>query len=119
MSHMNQMTAEMRECIQNCLECHTICEETAVHCLMMGAQHASAEHQRILADCAQSCITCADFISRMSEYHPRYCGICADICKACAESCERLAQGDETMRKCAAECRRCEESCRNMAHAMA
>jgi len=117
MPHMNQMTSEMRECIRNCLSCHAICNETSVHCLMMGGQHASAEHQRTLADCAQACVTSADFMLRMSDYHPQYCGICADICKACAESCDRLAHGDAAMKECAEQCRRCEQSCRAMAHA--
>jgi len=116
---MNQLSSEMRECIQNCLNCHAICKETMAHCLMMGGEHASPDHQRILADCAQACITSADFMLRMSDYHPQYCGNCADICRACADDCERLGRGDETMQRCAEMCRRCEQSCRQMSHAMA
>ncbi len=119
MPHTSQMNAEMRNCISNCLDCHAICNETITHCLMAGGQHASAAHQKILADCAQACMTSADFMLRMSDYHTQYCGICADVCRACADDCERLGQGDETMRKCAELCRRCEQSCREMAHAMA
>jgi hypothetical protein len=114
MAHMQSMTATMRECIQTCLECHSICKETITHCLTMGGEYASAEHQRILADCAQACIICADFMLRLSQYHPEYCGACANICLGCAESCERLGRQDETMRKCAATCRRCEQFCRRM-----
>ena len=119
MAHNEQMTSEMRECIQNCLNCHAICKETAAHCLMMGGEHASPEHQRMLADCAQACITSADFMLRMSNYHPQYCAACADICRACADSCERLAGGDKTMQACADQCRRCEQTCRNTVHAHA
>src|SRR5687767_13759412 len=118
MPHTNQMTPEISECIQNCLHCHAICKETIVHCLMMGGKHSAIEHQKLLADCAQACIVSADFMLRMSDYHPHFCRVCADICKACAASCERLGQGDETMRKCADMCRRCAESCRNMAVAL-
>ena len=119
MSHMNEMTAEMRQCIQNCLECHAICQETITHCLMIGGEHAAADHQKTLADCVQACLTSADFMLRLSAHHPQYCGVCADVCKACAESCERIGRSDETMRKCADMCRRCEKSCRTMSHAMA
>jgi hypothetical protein len=36
MPHTDQMPSEMRDCIQNCLDCHSICVETMNHCLMMG-----------------------------------------------------------------------------------
>jgi hypothetical protein len=109
------ITKEMRLCISNCLECHATCTETAIHCLMLGGAHASSEHQRILADCAQSCITSADFMLRASWYHAEYCGVCAELCKACGDSCQSLASGDEVMQRCVEMCRRCEQSCREMA----
>lgn len=117
MAHSREMTSEMRECITNCLNCHAICLETATHCLMMGGGHASIEHQTLLADCAQACITSADFMLRLSPNHARYCESCAESCLKCAEDCERLSQGDQTMSQCADICRRCAESCRQMAHA--
>ncbi len=115
------MNREMRECITNCLNCHAACVETAKHCLMLGRDHASAEHQTLLADCAQACITCVDFMSRLSEHHHHYCEICAEICASCANDCERLGRHDETMLRCAELCRRCAESCRVMSadHEMA
>jgi len=119
MPHRNQMSPELRDCIQRCQECYAICKETITHCLMLGGEHASADHQRILADCAQACITCVDFMLRISKYHPEYCALCADVCKECARSCDHLGKGDETMQKCADLCRRCEQSCRSMAHVMA
>lgn len=119
MPHAPQMTPEMRECISNCLDCHALCTETMAHCLMMGGEHAAPHHQKLLADCAQACLTSADFMLRRSEFHPQYCGLCADLCKACGDDCERLAQGDETMMRCVAACRRCEQSCRHMGHVMA
>lgn len=120
MPHEHHMNHEMRQCIANCLNCHSACLETAVHCLMLGGEHASPEHQAMLADCAQACITCAGFMSRLSEHHHRYCEICAEICAACAEDCERLGSGDATMSHCAELCRRCAESCRSMSqHEMA
>jgi hypothetical protein len=119
MPHSRQLTEEMRQCIANCLDCHASCIETAAHCLMMGSMHASPSHQKLLADCAQACMTSADFMLRMSEHHVDYCRLCADLCKACAEDCEQLAGSDKTMLACVAACRRCEETCRHMAMATA
>ncbi len=111
----HQMSAEMAQCIQNCLDCHRICVETTVHCLQMGGRHAELEHQRTLHDCAQICATSADFMLRMSPFHTRTCGVCAEVCEACAASCEQLAGGDQQMTACAEMCRRCAGSCRRMA----
>ena len=117
MPHSSQITQDMRECMALCMECHTTCLETATHCLMMGGDHASPEHQRLLQDCAQACVVHADFMARISEYHHDLSDVCAAICKACAEDCERLAGEDETMRRCADVCRRCQQSCEQMARA--
>jgi hypothetical protein len=111
----HQISADMRECISNCTECHAICTETAQHCLGMGGAHAAPEHIGLLLDCAQICATSADFMLRGSALHSRTCGVCAEACQRCAEDCERLAEGDETMLRCAELCRRCAESCRRMA----
>ncbi len=109
-----EMSQEMRDCIQNCLECHAICLETIGHCLAMGGKHAEAKHIGLLQDCAQICMTGADFMLRMSDHHPQVCGVCADVCDACATECESLADGSDFMQRCADACRRCAESCRKM-----
>ena len=109
-----QMGGGMQECIQNCLDCHRICLETVQQCLQMGGKHAEANHIRMLLDCAQICITSADFMSRGSEFHGLTCGVCAEICQRCADECERI--GGDFMQRCAEICRRCAESCRQMAH---
>ena len=109
--------SQMHECLVNCQECHSICTETAQHCLHMGGKHAEGGHVRLLLDCAQICETSADFMLRGSSYHALTCGICADVCLACAENCERIAGDDGMMKKCAEVCRRCAASCRQMAQA--
>ncbi|CAN5706634.1 four-helix bundle copper-binding protein [soil metagenome] len=111
----HQLNTEMRECIANCTECHTICVETANHCLQMGGEHADASHIRELLDCAQACAISADFMLRGSQLHAGTCGVCADACERCAESCELIGGNDELMQRCAEICRRCAESCRRMA----
>ena len=111
------MSSDMQQCIQNCLSCHAVCLETIQHCLAMGGEHASPKHIGMLQDCAQICITSADFMLRMSPFHAQTCGVCAAVCEACATECERMASGDATdfMTRCAEACRRCAESCRQMA----
>jgi hypothetical protein len=108
------MSGEMEQCIENCLDCHRVCERTAVHCTHMGGKHAEPTHLRLLRDCAQICITSADFMLRESDVHPQVCGVCADVCARCAESCEQFSD-DAQMKECADICRRCAESCQQMA----
>ncbi len=108
------MSSEMEQCVENCLECHRICERTAVHCTQMGGKHVEPTHLRLLRDCAQICITSADFMLRESDVHPQICGVCAEVCARCAESCEQFGD-DAQMKECAEICRRCAESCQQMA----
>lgn len=110
----HQISSEVRQCIENCEECHSICTETVDHCMELGGKHVQAKHIRLLLDCAEICQTNADFMLRSSNFHPRTCTVCAEICQRCADECERLANGDELMRRCAEICRRCAESCKKM-----
>jgi hypothetical protein len=112
MAHIEH-NAAMRSCIDACQSCHEVCVETLTHCLMMGGEHAEADHIRTMSDCAQICATSADFMLRGSPSHQDVCAVCADICDECAESCDAL-DGDE-MKRCADQCRACAESCREMA----
>jgi hypothetical protein len=105
---------ELRTCIANCLNCHSVCLATITHCLEMGGQYAEASHIRILLDCAEICQTSANFMLRGSELHSRTCGVCAEICERCARDCDRLSD-DAHMRACAEACRRCADSCKHMA----
>ena len=111
---MAHMTSQMQECIEHCTKCHNICVETISHCLMLGGEHASADHIRLLMDCAEICDVSADFMLRGSHRHERVCGVCSEVCRDCASECERMARGDETMMRCAEMCRQCAESCRQM-----
>lgn len=111
---MKQMSAEMQRCIQECLNCHSVCVETTNHCLQLGGRHAEANHIRGLLDCAQICATSADFMLRMSPLHGQACGVCAQACEECAASCEQFGN-DAMMQRCAEACRSCAQSCREMA----
>jgi hypothetical protein len=105
---------DMETCIRNCLDCHRTCLETISHCLKKGGRHAEPAHIGLLIDCAQICITSADFMIRGSDYHKATCGACATLCEACAKDCESMAD-DAAMKRCAETCRRCAESCRQVA----
>ena len=103
---------ELQECIDDCEKCHRTCLRMAVtHCLAVGGRHVEQEHFHLMLDCIDICRVAADFMLRESTYHPRICGVCADICDSCAESCSRL----DGMQECVKDCRRCAESCRAMA----
>ncbi len=106
----------MQDCIRNCLNCHAACVATAYHCLGKRGDHAEPDHIRLMLDCAQICITSADFMLRHSPMHPALCGICADICATCADDCEKL-NDDFKMQACVDACRRCAASCTDMAGA--
>jgi len=115
---LSQTNQQSQQCIQNCLDCHSICSNTAIYCLQQGGQHAEAAHIRLLLDCAEICQTSANFMLRGSDLHSRTCGICAEVCERCAKACEQMGD-DHQMRACADLCRRCAESCRQMAMARA
>ncbi|WP_242345178.1 four-helix bundle copper-binding protein [Anaeromyxobacter terrae] len=112
--HFSHMDEQMRRCIQECLSCFSVCEQTLAHCLKKGGKHAAADHVKLLMDCAESCRMSAALLSRESVFHLHQCATCAEICKACEESCEEFA-GDAQMKACADACRSCAEACSTMA----
>ena len=114
MGQGQQMSQEMQECIQNCLNCHSVCLQTIPYCLGMGGKHAEASHIRLMLDCEEICQTSANFMLRGSDLHGRTCGVCAEVCERCAQDCDQFGD-DPQMKLCADTCRRCAESCRRMA----
>ena len=110
----HQISAEMRRCIENCSDCHNVCVEASAHCLEVGGKHAEAMHVRLLLDCAEICMTSANFMLRGSDLHVKTCAVCAEVCERCADSCDAFGD-DHLMKQCAEICRRCAESCRKMA----
>lgn len=109
---------EMQECIEECMRCYSLCEQTAQHCLEMGGKHAEPKHIRTLRDCAEICRTSAGFMLRGSSFHTRTCAVCAEVCQACERECRRMGD-DQLMQQCADACASCAESCRNMARSAA
>jgi hypothetical protein len=114
----NQLSEDMRRCIEQCLACHSVCTEMVTHCLEKSGKYADVDQIRLLLDCAEICRTSAGFMMRGSDLHALTCGVCAEVCERCAIACEKMAD-DPAMKRCAEECRRCAVSCRQMASAMA
>jgi hypothetical protein len=110
----DKTNVEMQICIQDCLDCHSLCLETITYCLQQGGWHANLPHIRLLLDCAEICQTSANFMLRGSAFREYTCDICAEICAECAEECGQFS-GDEQMQACADMCRRCALSCQEMA----
>lgn len=115
--HFGHMAEQMQRCIDECLSCFSVCEQTLTHCLKKGGKHAAPDVVKLLVDCAESCRMSAAMLSRESAFHAQHCSLCADICKACEAACEELGN-DAQMKACADACRSCHDACRSMgAHA--
>lgn len=107
----NPAVSDMRRAIQECLDCHQVCFETATNnCLESGGRHVEPEHYRLMLNCAELCQACAHFMMSSSAFHVPMCALCADVCEACAASCEKVGH----MEECVEVCRRCAASCREM-----
>jgi hypothetical protein len=112
------LSKDLQQCIEECLNCYSLCEQTAQHCVEMGGKHAEANHIRTLRDCAEICATSASFMLRDSKLHTRTCAVCAEVCRACERECRRIGD-DQLMQQCADACASCAKSCERMAKAAA
>jgi hypothetical protein len=98
---------QMEDCIEDCLNCHTVCLDTAMGVLQKGGQNA--DNVRTLLDCSEMCLTAAHFMLRNSALHGYTCQACAEICTHCAEMCFQLGEND-----CGNACQACAVSCQQM-----
>ena len=109
---MNESSATMNACIENCLNCYKTCLGMATnHCLNAGGKHVEPAHFRLMLACAEICRVSAHFMLLGSKHHKHTCRECAEICAECAASCESVGDMDE----CVAACKTCAESCEAMA----
>ncbi|ANS65681.1 hypothetical protein SLINC_3457 [Streptomyces lincolnensis] len=111
--NMSVMSKEMQDCVEACMNCHSLCEETMSACMQKGGQ-AQMQIMRALIDCAETTRMCADMMMRRSPLHADMCAMCAKACEMCAEACMSMPD-DPQMMRCAEACRRCVETCRAMA----
>lgn len=110
---MQQVGNQIEQCITLCQQCHEICTRMITRGLELNNEQPETTHIRLLRDCAEICLTAANFMSRSSELHSTVCSSCAEVCLRCAVDCEQL-EDDEQMKACAEACRRCAESCQMM-----
>ncbi len=102
---------QMNDCIQDCLNCHTVCLDTAMRTMQKSG---NADNVRTLLDCAEICQTSAHFMLRNSPLHTSICQVCAMICQHCEEMCRQIGEND-----CANACRACANSCQQMSKMVA
>ncbi|MBI4397141.1 MAG: four-helix bundle copper-binding protein [Elusimicrobia bacterium] len=112
------LSEELLRAMQDCEECHNLCNKTVTHCLNRGGEHSHPSHIGLLFDCAEICQSTANFILRGSPLYGHLSAVCSKVCEMCAQDCERLGD-DATMRACAEACRRCAETTRKAAMAVA
>ena len=98
------LEGQMQDCIQDCLNCHTVCTDMASQALQKGGQNAT--YVRTLLDCAEICLTAAHFMLRDSELHGYICEACAKVSTHCADLCFQKGDND-----CGEACRACANSC--------
>ena len=101
----------MDECIQNCLNCYQICEQTLVSSFS-SLKKSDSSHLKLLKSCSDICNLSARFMIMETTFHVDTCGLCAKICQECADKCEEA--GDPSMKECIDICRKCAESCSQM-----
>ncbi|HZR44815.1 MAG TPA: four-helix bundle copper-binding protein [Ktedonobacteraceae bacterium] len=100
------LIGQMQDCIDDCLNSHNVCLDTAMSLLQQGGQ---ADNVRILLDCSEICLTAAHFMMRNSPLHGYTCQACASVCTHCADLCSQIGQND-----CANACNASANSCQQM-----
>lgn len=112
-------TPAMQECVNRCLECHTVLLQTVAHCLAKGGVHADLEHVRTLSATAELCQVAANMMLMASPFHFKTCEVAGEAALFCAEQNETLlaqtGESDATLEACTTACRKCAESCQKMA----
>jgi hypothetical protein len=112
----NTMSSRMQDCVEACMSCHSMCEETMSSCMQMDGGQDRMQIMRALLDCSEATRMRADMMMRRSPMATEMCAMCAKACDMCAEACMSIPD-DPQMTRCAESCSRCAEMCRTMAGA--
>jgi hypothetical protein len=107
-SDESSLSNQMEDCIQNCLNSHAVCLDTAMSLLQKGKEYA--DPVRILLDCSELCATNAHFLMRNSSVYGSVLQACAQVCNHCAEVCDEIGENE-----CANACRASATSSEQMA----
>lgn len=103
-----------KRCADLCAACQVSCLEALQECLVQGGELAQAEHIGILQNCADICLTNAQFLLSKSYFSPKLSAICADVCDTCAIECHQYGE-IPALQNCATIARQCADSCRRLA----
>ena len=96
MTHQ-QMSPELKQCIQDCLDCYRVCQLSAtMYCLELGGKHVEPTHFRLMLDCAETCRGAAAMMLNGSAYAGEHCRMCAQLCRDCAATVPRAAGSSST-----------------------
>ena len=107
-SDESMLSNQMADCIQDCLNSHAVCLDTAMSLLQKGNHYA--DPVRMLLDCSEVCATNAHFLMRNSPVYGSVLQPCAQVCTHCAEVCDEIGETD-----CANACRASATCCEQMA----
>ena len=67
---MQNLSGEMKSCIEACQRCYATCVQTAMqHCLQMGGPHTEPKHFQLMMACAEICRTSAYFLALGALLH--------------------------------------------------
>jgi hypothetical protein len=109
MKTRNVIWKEVEECIQECLNCHSVCKQLFSH--FLHAEGVNLRQLCILLDCAQLCLACNDLMVRGSDFSAAICNLCVAVCRKCHDVCEELMTLDSIAQEGAEACSRCADSC--------
>lgn len=96
------------------VNCHRVCMETAMYCLRMGGEHASAVNIRTLTDCADMCRTTIELRNTYGNIPNRTYDLCAEMCERSVQVCATFNH-DRVMLLCLDACRHSAAYCRQKA----
>src|SRR5262249_16379343 len=106
-SEESVLEVQTENCIQDCLNTHTVCLDRAMSVLQKGNEFADG--LRTMLDCSELCATTAHFMIRNSPLYGYVCQACADVCTHCAGVCDEIGEND-----CADACRASATSCQQL-----
>lgn len=111
------LTEQMKDTIASLWSCAQICNMCSDDMIGMephGDTQLMERCIRLCRECADICVTTAQWLSRVSPLSDRIAQFCAEVCDRCAEACEQHAPHHALCGPCAQECRRCAERCRSI-----
>jgi hypothetical protein len=109
---MDRFSEQTKACMQALLHCHSVCLSTGMtRYLEASHEHKRPQHLRLILDCAAVCILTSDLLAHKSQFHARFCALCAEVCETCFKDCQQLGGLED----CAEACRSAASHCRETA----